>query len=107
MQHGAIQVPSTTANLDTRYVERLKQIEGVEEALPVIRYFFQGNKGIGLEQIDGVDWNIYSNMNVINMVAGRAPQNVNKIVIDEIKARNSNLQIGDPFKPFGTDAYHV
>ena len=54
MRPGAIQLTSTTANLDTRYVERLKQIEGVEEALPVIRYFFQGNKGIGLEQIDGV-----------------------------------------------------
>ena len=86
MRPGAIQLTSTTANLDTRYVERLKQIEGVEEALPVIRYFFQGNKGIGLEQIDGVDWDIYSSMNGINMVAGRGPQNVTEIVIDEVKA---------------------
>src|SRR5215510_7048220 len=82
MRPGAIQLTSTTANLDTRYVERLKQI-------------------------DGVDWNIYSSMNGINMIAGHGPQNVNEIVIDEIKARNSNLRLGDPFKPFGTDVYSV
>ncbi len=54
MRPGAVQLTATTANLDTRYVDRLKAIEGVEEALPVIRHFFQGNKGIGIEQIDGV-----------------------------------------------------
>src|ERR1041385_143677 len=87
MRPGAIQLTSTTANLDTRYVERLKQIEGVEEALPVIRYFFQGNKGIGLEQIDGVDWNAYASMNGINMVAGHGPQKLDEVVIDEEKSR--------------------
>src|ERR1051326_4240396 len=107
MRPGAIQLTSTTANLDTRYVDRLKQIEGVEEVLPVIRYFFQGKGGIGLEQIDGVDWTTYSRMNGINLVAGHAPQNMNEIVIDEIKASNSNLHLGDPFKPFGTEPYHV
>jgi putative ABC transport system permease protein len=107
MRPGAIQLTSTTENLDTRYVGRLKQIEGVEEALPVIRYFFQGNKGIGLEQIDGVDWNIYSSMNGINMVAGHGPQNLDEVVIDEIKARNSNLHLGDLFRPFGTGDYRV
>src|SRR6476659_557581 len=47
MRQSAVQVTSTANNLDTRYVERLKQIEGVEEALPVIRHIFQGNKGFG------------------------------------------------------------
>ncbi len=42
MRPGAVQLTATTANLDTRYVERLKAIEGVEEALPVIRHIFQG-----------------------------------------------------------------
>jgi len=49
MRPGAVQLTATTANLDTRYVDRLKQIDGVEEALPVIRHFNRGNKGIGLE----------------------------------------------------------
>src|ERR687889_347354 len=42
---GSMQLTASTANLSTKYVQNLKQIEGVEEALPVIRYIFQGNRG--------------------------------------------------------------
>src|SRR5829696_7083210 len=107
MRPGAVQLTATTANLDTRYVDRLQTIDGVEEALPVIRHFFQGTKGIGIEQIDGVDWNGYARMNGINMVAGQATQNVNEVIIDTTKARNSNLRVGDLIKPFGTRKYRV
>jgi putative ABC transport system permease protein len=108
MRPGAVQLTSSTANLDTRYADRLKQIEGVQEALPVIRYFIQGTKGIGLEQIDGVNWGTYSRMNGINMVAGSGPQNLNDVVIDEVKARNGNYRVGDMIKPFNnTDEYRI
>src|SRR5688500_1668918 len=107
MRPGAVQLTATTANLDTRYVDRLKVIEGVEEALPLIRHFFQGTRGVGLEQIDGVDWDAYARMNGINMVAGRGPQGLNEVVIDETKARNNNYRVGDLIKPFGTDDYRI
>ena len=108
MRPGAVQLTSSTANLDTRYADRLKQIEGVQDALPVIRYFIQGTKGIGLEQIDGVNWDGYAQMNGINMVGGRGPQNLNEVVIDETKARTSNYHVGDVIKPFNnTDQYHI
>ena len=107
MRPGAVQVTATTANLDTRYVDRLKAIEGVEEALPVIRHFFQGSKGIGLEQLDGVDWDAYAHMNGISMVEGRGPQGLNEVVIDEKKAQDNNYRVGDSFKPFGTDDYRI
>src|SRR6266498_6086846 len=48
---GSMQLTASTANLSTKYVESLKQIEGVEAVLPVIRYVFQGNRGLGFEQI--------------------------------------------------------
>ncbi|HJS23293.1 MAG TPA: ABC transporter permease [Pyrinomonadaceae bacterium] len=107
MRPGAVQLTATTANLDTRYVERLNRIEGVEEALPVIRHFFQGNKGIGLEQIDGVPWDAYARMNGINMVEGQGPQALNEVVIDETKARSNNLRVGDLIKPLGTEDYRI
>lgn len=107
MRPGAVQLTSNKANLDTRYVDRLKTIEGVELALPVIRHFFQGKGGIGIEQIDGVDWNAYAQMNGINMVAGRGPQSLNEVVIDETKARNNNLHVGDTIMPFGKGEYHI
>src|SRR5687768_18542921 len=68
MRPGAVQLTATTANLDTRYVDRLKQIEGIEQALPIIRHFFQGTSGIGIEQLDGVDWEPFAQMNGISMV---------------------------------------
>ncbi|HEX7332281.1 MAG TPA: ABC transporter permease [Pyrinomonadaceae bacterium] len=107
MRPGSVQITSTKDNLDTRYVDRLKQIEGVEEALPVIRYIFQGSKGFGLEQIDGVPWDGYARMNGINIVDGRGVQGLDEVVIDETKARNSNLRVGDLIKPFGTGEYRV
>lgn len=107
MRPGSVQLTSTTANLDTRYADRLRAIEGVEEALPVIRHFSQGTQGIGIEQIDGVDWNAYAQMNGINMVAGQGPQALNEVVIDETKARNNNLKVGDTIKPLGTHEYRI
>ena len=107
MRPGAFQLTSSSANLDTRYVDRLKQIEGVQDALPVIRHFIQGSRGIGIEQIDGVNWDGYAQMNGINMVAGRGPQGLNEVVIDETKARMGNYHVGDILKPFNTDEYRI
>jgi putative ABC transport system permease protein len=107
MRPGAVQLTASTANLDTRYADRLKKIEGVEDALPIIRHLFQGTRGIGLEQIDGVDWEAYARMNGINLVDGRAPKALNEVVIDETKARNNNHRLGDPIKPFGPQEYRI
>lgn len=107
MRPGAVQLTSTTANLDTRYVDRLKAIDGVEDALPVIRDFSPGTRGIGIEQVDGVDWEAYAQMNGLRLVEGRAPQNLNEVVIDETKARNNNYRVGDTIKPLGTKDYRI
>ena len=107
MRPGAVQLTATTANLDTRYVDRLKAIDGVEDALPVIRHFSQGTRGIGIEQVDGVDWDAYARMNGLRLVDGQAPQNSNEVVIDETKARNNNYRVGDTIKPLGTEDYRI
>lgn len=107
MRPGAVQLTATTANLDTRYVDRLKKIEGIEEVLPVIRHIFQGSKGFGFEQIDGVPWDAYARTNGITIVAGRGPQTTNEVVIDQTKARNNDLQVGDLMKPLGTDDFRI
>src|SRR4051812_18173816 len=75
MRPGAVQATGTSFNLDARYVDRLKTIEGVEDAIPVGRYFIPGSGGIGIEQLDGVDWTAYATMNGIQLVDGQAPSN--------------------------------
>jgi putative ABC transport system permease protein len=107
MRPGAINLTSSTANLSTQYVERLKSIDGVEDALPIIRHFNQGSKGFGFEQIDGVDWDGYARMNGIGITSGRGPQGMDEIVIDETKARQNNLKIGDTMKPVGDKNFRI
>ena len=107
MRPGAVQVTASTANLDTRYVDRLKAIDGVEDALPVIRHIFQGGKGIGFEQIDGVDWAGYARMNDIRIIDGRGPQALDEVVIDETKARDNHFRVGDKIRPFGNQDYRI
>jgi putative ABC transport system permease protein len=107
MRPGAIQLTGATANLDTRYVDRLKAIDGVEDALPIIRHFIQGGKGIGIEQIDGLDWVAYARMNGLAIVDGQTPQNMNEVVIDETKARDNHYRVGDKIKPFGIGEYRI
>jgi putative ABC transport system permease protein len=104
---GSMQLNFSTANLSTKYVDQLKQIDGVVEALPVIRYVFQGGRGFGFEQIEGIEWEPFTRINEIRLDAGRPPQASDEIVIDETKARNNNLKIGDTIKLIGDKAYRI
>ena len=104
---GSMQLTSSTANLSTKYAELLKGIEGVEDALPVIVNVLQSNRGFGLERIEGVDWEPFSRINGIHLVAGRAPQGNYEVVIDETKARNNNLSVGSELKLIGDKPYQV
>lgn len=108
---------SSPANLSTKYVENLQAIEGVESAVPVIRYVFQGGAGFGFEQVEGVDWEPFAQMNGLRIVEGRAPtarspeaqqaDEMVEIIIDEAKARNSNVGVGGALKLFGDIPHRV
>jgi putative ABC transport system permease protein len=104
---GSMQLTASSANLSTKYVESLKQIEGVEEALPVIRYVFQGNRGFGFEQVEGVDWDSFARVNQLQLLEGRSPQASDEIVIDATKARNNKLKAGDSIQLFGNKPYRI
>jgi putative ABC transport system permease protein len=104
---GSMQLTASSANLSTKYVESLKQVEGVEDALPVIRYIFQGHSGIGFEQIEGVDWEPFARINDIHIETGRLPQAADEIVIDLTKARNNKFKVGDTMKLFGDRPYRI
>jgi putative ABC transport system permease protein len=96
---------STTANLSTKYVDLLKQIDGVESAVPVIRHFYPSGVW-GVDQVEGVDWDSFAKMSNIRLVQGRAPKAFDEIVIDETKA-SRNHPVGSSMKLFGDKSYQV
>lgn len=104
---GSMQLTASSANLSTKYVESLKQIESVEEALPVIRYVFQGNRGFGFEQVEGVDWDPFARVNQLQLLEGKSPQASDEIVIDATKARTNKLKAGDSMQLFGNKPYRI
>ncbi|HVS20671.1 MAG TPA: ABC transporter permease, partial [Pyrinomonadaceae bacterium] len=103
---GSIQLTSSSANLSTKYVDQLKQIDGVEAVVPVIRHLYQGNSGFGLDQIEGVDWDGFAKMNDIRLIEGQPPRALDEVVIDETKA-GRNHPVGSLVNLFGDKPFRV
>jgi putative ABC transport system permease protein len=96
---------TTSANLSTKYVDLLKNIEGVEAAVPVIRHFYPSGVW-GVDQVEGVDWDSFAKMNNVRLVQGSAPRAADEIVIDETKAGRKH-PVGSQLKLFGEKPYRV
>ena len=101
---GSIQA-STTANLSTNYVDLLKQIDGVETAIPVIREVYPSGPW-GVDQVEGVDWDSFTMMSNIRLVQGRGPKAFDEVVIDETKA-SRNHPLGSSVKLFANKEFRV
>ena len=104
---GSMHLTSSSANLSVKYVGILSQITGVEEAMPVIVYVQQGRRGFGFERIEGLEWEPFSRVNQLRLLAGAAPQANDEVVIDETKARNDDLAVGSTLNLFGNKPYRV
>ncbi|MFN2578811.1 MAG: ABC transporter permease [Pyrinomonadaceae bacterium] len=102
---GSIQLTSSSANVSTKYVELLQKIEGVESVTPVIRHFYPSGS-FGVDQVEGVDWDSFSNMNNIRLIQGHVPASPDEVVIDETKASRKH-PVGSALKVFGDKVYRV
>ena len=101
---GAMELQSSNASVSTTYAQRLREIEGVEATVPVIRYVTADTSGRwGIKQIDGVDWQPFADMNGMQIVDGRAPTSDDEVVLDERQMRDENVKLGDSLKALGKD----
>ncbi|CAN5585946.1 ABC transporter permease [soil metagenome] len=99
---GAMELQSSNANVNTAYAERLLEIEGVKSTVPVIRYITPNTKARwGLEQIDGVEWQPFAEMNDMQIVEGRGATADDEVVLDERKMQDDKYKLGDSIELFG------
>ncbi len=99
---GAMEMQSSNANVSTTYVDRLLEIEGVKSAVPVIRYITPNTKERwGFQQLDGVEWQPFAEMNNLQIVQGRAATAIDEIILDERKMREDKYKLGDAIEIFG------
>ncbi len=104
---GSMNITSSLANLSTQYVARLKEIEGVADAVPVILYFYPDKKGFGVERAEGVEWDSFAKMNGLTIVEGRGPVANDEIVIDDVKSRTDRLRVGSTVTLWANRQYRV
>jgi putative ABC transport system permease protein len=105
---GGMEVQSSNANVSTKYVDRLLEIEGVKEALPVYRYISANSKSrFGIQQLDGVEWEPFARMNDMRLIAGRAAVADDEVILDERQMRTDKVQLGDTIQLFGNKSYKV
>ena len=105
---GAMTFDSSNAPLPTAYAERLLQIEGVSSVVPVIRYVTSNSKStFGLQQLDGLDWRPFAEMNGMQLVQGRPPEGNNEVVVDERQFVSDNLKLNGEITLFGNRNYNV
>lgn len=105
---GGTALTASSANLSTRYVDLLRETEGVDEVVPVIRYIIpRENSRFGFLQIDGVDWQPFAQMNEMHIVEGMAAQANDEIIIDEKYARDNYLRVGSRVQVLGSEPHIV
>jgi putative ABC transport system permease protein len=92
---------SSAMPLDVRYADRLKQIPGVQSVSPIGHYVQSGNSGLGIEVVDGIEFDTYSAMSNLRIVAGRPFQSDDEVIIDEFKANHGKLGVGSEIQVFG------
>ncbi|MEZ5427940.1 MAG: ABC transporter permease [Pyrinomonadaceae bacterium] len=99
---GAMELTSSNTSVSTTYAQKLLEVEGVESTVPVIRYITANPKERwGIQQIDGVDWKPFSEMNQMELVEGRAPVANDEIVIDERQVEKDGYKLGDMIELLG------
>ena len=105
---GAMELTGSNMSVSTSYAALLLKVEGVQSVVPVARYISSGAKGtFGFQQIEGVDWQSFGQMNGIEIVSGRAPQANDEVVVDERKIVEDKLKLGDETELFGGKNYKI
>lgn len=105
---GGLDMMSSNTAVNLAYAQKLREIEGVQSTVPVIRYIMPDNKGRwGIRQLDGVDWQPFADMNGLTIDQGRAAQANNEIIVDEREFIENNLKLGDNYDLFGGKPYKI
>jgi putative ABC transport system permease protein len=99
---GAMDITSSNASVPTAYADRLREIDGVQATVPVIRYITpNSDQRWGIQQIDGVEWQPFAEMNEMQIIEGRAATASDEVILDERYVKENEVRLGSPVEIFG------
>ncbi|MFQ3582697.1 MAG: FtsX-like permease family protein [Chloracidobacterium sp.] len=83
-----------------QYADRLRQVTGVAATAPVGQYLKPSDYGIGVEIIEGIEWESYARLTGIKLTAGTPPVDEYDAVVDAEFIRTRRVKIGDTVQVF-------
>lgn len=94
---------SKSATLPISLIDEIKRIDGVAAVTGVAQNMeLKGDTGLGIRQMDGVDFANYTTVSKIRIIKGEAlPQKGDVAIIDENEAGKKNRQLGDSIEIMG------
>lgn len=99
---GAMELTSANASVRVEYADKIRQIEGVESAMPVIKNLSPTKAGsFGVLQLDGMDWDEYARVNGMTLLQGVPAVADNEVIIDEREAQKQHVNVGGEIQLFG------
>lgn len=102
---AGLSVVSLPVTMPLSWGEQLREIPGVRAVTPVAQYLeMKGEGGIGLRQIDGVDFASYAAATKIRIVTGeRLPDHGDSLIVDVKYAAGHRTRTGDKINLLGRD----
>lgn len=87
---------SKAATLPISLVEEIRKIEGVAAVTGVAQNMeLKGDAGLGIRQVDGIDFASYSTVSQLRMVRGEAlPPSGDVAIVDEVEGAKKTRQLG-------------
>lgn len=94
---NSISPTSLSATLPISLVEEIKKIDGVAAVTGVAQNMeLKGDSGLGIRQIDGVDFASYTMVSKVRIVQGEAlPEKGDVAIVDESEGAKKNRKLGD------------
>ncbi|MEO6656546.1 MAG: FtsX-like permease family protein [Pyrinomonadaceae bacterium] len=105
---GGMEATSSNAAVNVAYAGKLREIEGVQSTVPVIRYFSPDSKGTwGIRMLEGVEWQSFADMNGMQIVEGRVPLANDEVIMDQRQIQDDSLKVGGTYELFGGKQYKI
>ncbi|MBS1809645.1 MAG: ABC transporter permease [Acidobacteria bacterium] len=94
---SGISPTSQSATLPISLVDEIRKVEGVAAATGITQNLeLKGEAGLGIRQVDGIDFASYVNVGKIHIVKGEAlPPTGDFAIVDEVEGAKKNRKIGD------------
>lgn len=93
---NSISPTSQSATLPVDLATEIAKVDGVFAVTPIVQNMeLKGDSGLGIRQIDGVDFESYARVGTLHIVKGEPlPSTGEFAIVDEVQASKKNSQIG-------------